>query len=161
VALVNFRPSQQMVSTKPQENRSRTRAVSYESPRGGRTGAPQGLAAAMKRPALAIGEHARRLRRRFKTPGRGPGGRTSIAVEQHGQHIVGGYNDTRGCSLNPISVSGVMYSDDGGKTWVDADSFPRLKGTRFRDPTSVSWGCKFRHSSILSRLGPDGCSYMF
>ena len=47
----------------------------------------------------------------------GPAGgqaETSIAVDKTGQHIVVGFNDTRGFSLNPISVSGFMYSDDGG-----------------------------------------------
>src|SRR5207253_2677689 len=50
-----------------------------------------------------------------------PGGQaeTSIAVDESGQHIVVGYNDTRGLSRNPISVSGVLYSEDGGQTCVD------------------------------------------
>jgi hypothetical protein len=57
----------------------------------------------------------------------GPAGgqaETSIAVDSTGQHIVVGFNDTRGFSLNPISVSGFMYSDDGGKTFVDGGQLP-------------------------------------
>src|SRR5258708_276940 len=49
----------------------------------------------------------------------GPAGgqaETSIAVDSTGQHIVVGFNDTRGFALNPLSVSGFAYSDDGGQT---------------------------------------------
>src|SRR5437588_12107884 len=40
----------------------------------------------------------------------------SIAVDSTGQHIVIGTNDAAGFGLNPISVSGFRYSDDGGRT---------------------------------------------
>src|SRR4051812_43410131 len=55
-----------------------------------------------------------------------PGGQAevSIAVDESGQHIVVGYNDTRGFDLNPISVSGVLYSNDGGKTFIDGGQLP-------------------------------------
>jgi hypothetical protein len=55
-----------------------------------------------------------------------PGGQseTSIAVDSTGQHIVVGYNDFRGFGLNPLSVSGFMYSDDGGSTFVDGGQLP-------------------------------------
>src|SRR5215472_3294057 len=43
----------------------------------------------------------------------------SIAVDSTGQHIVIGSNDAEGFELNPISVSGVKYSDDGGQTFTD------------------------------------------
>src|SRR6476660_1962430 len=49
---------------------------------------------------------------------------TSIAVDSTGQHVVIGFNDTRGFALNPTSVSGVMYSDDGGATFVDGGQLP-------------------------------------
>ena len=55
-----------------------------------------------------------------------PGGQAevSIAVDASGQHIVIGYNDTRGFSENPITLSGVLYSEDGGKTFVDGGRLP-------------------------------------
>jgi hypothetical protein len=54
------------------------------------------------------------------------GGRaeSSIAIGSTGQHVVVGVNDTRGFSSNPSSVSGFMYSDDGGATFVDGGRLP-------------------------------------
>jgi hypothetical protein len=49
---------------------------------------------------------------------------TSIAVDKTGQHVVIGYNDFRGFSTNPISVSGVLWSDDGGRTFNDGGQLP-------------------------------------
>lgn len=49
---------------------------------------------------------------------------TAIAVDETGQHIVLGFNDGRGFSLNPVSVSGYMYSDDGGQTFTDGGQLP-------------------------------------
>src|SRR5438552_13588115 len=49
---------------------------------------------------------------------------TSIAVSADGMHVVVGHNDTRGFGLNPFSVSGFMYSDDGGATFVDGGQLP-------------------------------------
>jgi hypothetical protein len=57
----------------------------------------------------------------------GPAGgqaETSIAVDSSGMHIVIGFNDTRGFALNPLSVSGFMYSDDGGVTFTDGGQLP-------------------------------------
>lgn len=54
---------------------------------------------------------------------------TSIAIDSTGQHIVVGMNDTRGFGLNPISVSGFAYSDDGGETFVDGGQLPVTTGT--------------------------------
>src|SRR5436190_2887050 len=48
----------------------------------------------------------------------------SIAVDAAGQHIVVGFNDTRGFGLNPIGVSGFAYSDDGGATFTDGGQLP-------------------------------------
>ena len=59
--------------------------------------------------------------------GDGPAGgqaELSIAVDSTGMHIVVGANDTRGFSLNPLSVSGFAYSDDGGATFVDGGQLP-------------------------------------
>jgi len=53
----------------------------------------------------------------------------SIAVDSTGQHIVVGNNDTRGFALNPASVSGFAYSDDGGATFVDGGQLPINTGT--------------------------------
>ena len=90
-----------------------------------------------------------------------PGGQAelSIAVDESGQHIVIGFNDTRGFALNPISVSGYMYSEDGGKTFVDGGQLPssgnEVIGTTrfpqvFGDPEVKYLGhCVFVYSSIL------------
>ena len=90
-----------------------------------------------------------------------PGGQAelSIAVDESGQHIVIGFNDTRGFALNPISVSGFMYSEDGGKTFVDGGQLPSpgndvIGTTRFPqvfgDPEVKYLGnCVFVYSSIL------------
>ena len=94
--------------------------------------------------------------------GEGPAGgqaEVSIAVDATGQHVVIGFNDTRGFSLNPLSVSGYMYSDDGGQTFVDGGQLPspgaELIGTTklpqvFGDPeVKYLGGCTFIYSSIL------------
>ena len=90
-----------------------------------------------------------------------PGGQAelSIAVDGSGQHVVIGYNDTRGFDKNPISVSGVLYSNDGGKTFVDGGQLPspgnESIGTTlfpqvFGDPDVKYLGnCVFIYSSIL------------
>ncbi len=90
-----------------------------------------------------------------------PGGQaeTSIAVDATGQHIVIGFNDTRGFARNPISVSGFMYSDDGGRTFVDGGQLPSpgvdvIGTTRFPqvfgDPEiKYLGGCNFIYASIL------------
>ena len=54
---------------------------------------------------------------------------TSIAVDSTGQHVVVGYNDTRGFALNPASISGFMYSDNGGATFSDGVQLPVTTGT--------------------------------
>jgi hypothetical protein len=64
--------------------------------------------------------------------GDGPAGgqaELSIAVDSSGQHIVVGANDTRGFALNPTSVSGFAYSDDGGQTFIDGGQLPVNTGT--------------------------------
>lgn len=90
-----------------------------------------------------------------------PGGQAelSIAVDETGQHIVIGFNDTRGFGLNPISVSGYMYSEDGGKTFVDGGQLPSpgdvaIGATRlpqvFGDPEVKYLGnCVFIYASIV------------
>ncbi len=84
---------------------------------------------------------------------------TSIAVDRTGQHIVVGFNDFRGFSNNPLSISGFMYSDDGGHTFVDGGQLPSpgtdtIGTTRFPlvfgDPDVKYVGdCTFIYSSIM------------
>lgn len=90
-----------------------------------------------------------------------PGGQAelSIAVDETGRHIVIGFNDTRGFTSNPISVSGYMYSEDGGETFVDGGQLPSpgneaigatLLPQVFGDPEVKYLGdCVFIYSSIL------------
>jgi hypothetical protein len=83
----------------------------------------------------------------------------SIAVDATGQHVVVGYNDFRGASLNPLSISGFMFSDDGGQTFTDGGQLPTpgtdLIGTTrfpqvFGDPEIEYLGdCTFIYSSIM------------
>lgn len=58
----------------------------------------------------------------------------SIAVDATGQHIVVAMNDFRGLSVNPLSVSGFAYSDNGGATFTDGGQLP------ITVPTSVVAG---------------------
>jgi hypothetical protein len=84
---------------------------------------------------------------------------TAIAVDSTGQHVVIGFNDFRGFNLNPVSVSGFMYSDDGGVTFVDGGQLPSpgtdvIGTTRlpevFGDPDiKYLGGCTFIYSSIV------------
>ncbi|HUR90022.1 MAG TPA: hypothetical protein VMZ74_13110, partial [Ramlibacter sp.] len=96
-----------------------------------------------------------------------PGGQAevSIAVDETGKHIVIGYNDSRGFDLNPISVSGVLYSDDGGKTFTDGGQLPSpgdeaigdtLFPMVFGDPEVKYLGnCVFVYASILVTKASD------
>jgi len=92
----------------------------------------------------------------------GPAGgqaEVSIAVDSSGQHVVIGFNDTRGFALNPASVSGYMYSDDGGVTFTDGGQLPTpgndvIGTTRlpqvFGDPEiKYLGGCNFVYASIM------------
>ena len=90
-----------------------------------------------------------------------PGGQAelSIAVDETGKHIVVGFNDTRGFALNPRSVSGYMYSEDGGETFIDGGQLPSpgndtIGTTRLPqvsgDPEVKYLGnCVFIYSSIV------------
>jgi hypothetical protein len=84
---------------------------------------------------------------------------TAIAIDSTGQHVVVGFNDFRGFNNNPISVSGFMYSDDGGVTFVDGGQLPSpgtdsIGATKlpevFGDPdVKYLGGCTFVYSSII------------
>jgi hypothetical protein len=75
---------------------------------------------------------------------------TSIAVDDSGKHVVVGFNDTRGWLLWPYSLSGFMYSDDGGKTFVDGGQLPTTDAHVWGDPDVKYLGaCNFVYSSIM------------
>ncbi|HEU5468999.1 MAG TPA: exo-alpha-sialidase [Steroidobacteraceae bacterium] len=105
-----------------------------------------------------------RCGRGFRDGPRGGQAELSIAIDSTGQHIVIGFNDQRGFDLNPISVSGYMYSDDGGRTFVDGGQLPSpgdtdIGGTLlpqvFGDPEiKYLGGCTFVYSSILVAANP-------
>src|SRR6266545_960545 len=85
---------------------------------------------------------------------------TSLAVDSTGRHVVVGFNDFRGLiSATTVSVSGFMYSDDGGATFVDGGQLPTGPTTVrfnqrfpqiFGDPdVKYLGGCNFVYSSIM------------
>lgn len=86
---------------------------------------------------------------------------TSLALDSTGQHIIIGFNDTRGFNFAQTDVSGFMYSDDGGVTFTDGGQLPVNVGTNttiagavypepFGDPELVYLGgSKFAYFSIL------------
>jgi hypothetical protein len=80
---------------------------------------------------------------------------TTIAVDATGQHVVVGFNDFRGFrdpSTTITSISGFMYSDDGGQTFTDGGQLPspgsdgrRRDGFRkSRRPDSRHWAVHVR-----------------
>lgn len=75
----------------------------------------------------------------------------ALATDATGQHIVIGFNDSRGFRVTPVSVSGFMYSDDGGKTFTDGGQLPSLRSAVvYGDPDVKYLGaCTFIYSSIL------------
>lgn len=59
---------------------------------------------------------------------------TSIASDFNGV-LVAGYNDARGFSLVPLTLSGVSRSTDGGVTWTDLGQLPGMANASvFGDP---------------------------
>jgi len=92
---------------------------------------------------------------------------TTIAVDSTGQHVVVGFNDFRGFTATTVSVSGFMYSDNGGATFVDGGQLPTGPTTVlfdqqfpqvFGDPDVKYLGaCTFVYSSILlKQFGANG-----
>lgn len=89
----------------------------------------------------------------------------SIAIDTTGQHVVVGFNDFRGFSTNPLSVSGYMYSSDGGKTFTDGGQLPVTTGISAIGATQLPQisgdpeikylgGCTFVYASIVvARFG--------
>jgi uncharacterized repeat protein (TIGR01451 family) len=92
----------------------------------------------------------------------------SIAVDVTGQHIVVAMNDFRGFSLNPASISGFAFSDDGGVTFTDGGQLPITVQTSilfgqtfpqvFGDPeVKYLGGSTFVYFSlVVSRYGANG-----
>jgi hypothetical protein len=99
-----------------------------------------------------------------ETPAANTQSEMAIAVDATGQHIVVGFNDFRGFAPPPgraVSLSGFMWSDDGGATFHDGGQLPTPSneaiGTTlfpqvFGDPDiKYLGGCTFIYSSILVR----------
>ncbi len=92
---------------------------------------------------------------------RGGQAEITIAIDSTGQHVVVGFNDQRGFALNPLSVSGFMYSDDGGNTFVDGGQLPspgdtNLGGTLLpRSSGSRAMAGAFLFSSIIIAANAD------
>jgi hypothetical protein len=90
----------------------------------------------------------------------------SIAVDSSGEHVVIGFNDFRGFAKELVSISGFMYSDDGGRTFTDGGQLPSpgnqtLFGQRFPqifgDPdVKYLGGCNFIYSSLLVKVAGTG-----
>ncbi len=79
---------------------------------------------------------------------------TSIAVDSSGQHVVVGFNDFRGVFNPVLSVSGYMYSDDGGATFTDGGQLFDSVGANPQgidgDPDiKYCGGSNFAYASIL------------
>jgi len=83
--------------------------------------------------AHRVTKHRLHLDDRQDDPGDPAGGQaeTSIALDTTGRHIVIGFNDAAGFGLNPISISGFKYSDDGGQTFTNGGLLPITTGTSF------------------------------
>jgi BNR/Asp-box repeat len=96
---------------------------------------------------------------------RQPGGQAevTIAVDQTGQNIVVGYNDTRGFFTNPYQLSGYIVSHDGGKTFSSDGLLPTDGQTYVYGDPDVKYlgGCNFVYSSIglVVINGPGGQVY--
>ncbi|HEU4936762.1 MAG TPA: hypothetical protein VFT39_09940, partial [Vicinamibacterales bacterium] len=94
-----------------------------------------------------------------ETPAANTQSEMAIAVDATGQHVVVGFNDFRGFALPTVSLSGFMWSNDGGATFHDGGQLPTpgndLVGTTrlpqvFGDPDIKYLGaCTFIYSSIM------------
>ncbi len=79
---------------------------------------------------LGAGSYSKRLPGGIGDDGEGEDGpaggqaELAIAVDATGQHVLVGLNDTRGWDLNPLSLSGYAWSDDGGATFTDGGQLP-------------------------------------
>ena len=86
---------------------------------------------------------------------------TTIAANGDGSVLIAGYNDLRGFSTTPVSVSGVARSIDGGLTWSEvpvgpggAGTLPSVAGGRVSGDPDVKFDPtrnRFVYSSIYVR----------
>ena len=98
---------------------------------------------------------------------------TAIAANPGGTVLIAGYNDLRGLSVSPFSVSGIARSADGGATWSEVPVGPGglgvlpsvTNGSVYGDP-DVKWNPAlnsgsggFVYSSVYVRPG-DGLQGM-
>ena len=93
--------------------------------------------------------------------GDGPGGgqaEMAIAVDSLGQHIVVGFNDTRGFSVSPVSLSGFAYSDDGGVTFTDGGQLPNVTTGTI---STTSYPQVFGDPDIKYVPGGAGCQFIY
>ncbi len=65
---------------------------------------------------------------------------TTIAANTNGSILVAGYNDARGFSYNPISLSGVARSFDGGVNWQEVPVGPGGAGVLPSLPGGAVYG---------------------
>lgn len=78
---------------------------------------------------------------------------TALAIDGTGMHVVIGYNDFRGFTITPNSLSGYSYSDDGGLTFTDGGRLPGVAGAQVLGDPDIKYvpggaGCQFIYSSI-------------
>ena len=90
----------------------------------------------------------------------------SVAVDSTGQHIVLAFNDFRGFAKDPVSLSGFMFSDDGGAMFTDGGQLPSpgnqsLFGQKWPqilgDPdVQYLGGCNFIYLSLMDKVVGTG-----
>jgi hypothetical protein len=135
-----------------------------------RAGGPQARAALVppaERPddELCIGEP--RCSRGLRDNPASTQAELSIAIDASGRNVVIGFNDFRGFQSNPISVSGYMYSTDGGRSFTDGGQLPITTGTEVVGTDVFPWvfgdpdikylgGCNFVYSSIVLKTYGSG-----
>jgi hypothetical protein len=78
---------------------------------------------------------------------------TAIAVNSAGTVLVAGFNDPAGFDLNPVQLSGVARSIDGGQTWIASGPLPCPAGGQLIGDPDVKYdptGDRFFFSSIYT-----------
>ena len=80
-------------------------------------------------------------------------------MDPTGQHVVIGFNDFRGASLNPISFSGFAYSDDGGATFKDGGQLPVTSNGQLANGTKLPQ--VFGDPIIKYVPGGNGCQFIY
>jgi len=83
----------------------------------------------------------------------------SIAVDATGTHVVVGFNDTRGFSHSPVSVSGFAFSDDGGTTFTDGGQLPTTSNGTI--PSGAAVPQVFGDPDVKYVPGGAGCQFIY